>query len=270
MAEESTSWPGVSHPTYTGGLGFTYKWNMGWMNDTLAYMHKEPIHRRYHHNALTFSFLYAFSENFLLPLSHDEIVHGKGALLSKMPGDMWQQQANLRILYAYMWAHPGKKLLFMGSEFGQWNEWRESQELDWMLVKFPAHDGIRTMVRDLNWFMRHEPAMYRYDHNWKGFFWLDCSDFNASVFSFMRRADEYRPVLWVFNFTPVVREGYRVPCPDGGMWRECFNSDSERYGGSNVGNPDLLFAERSDFGDGMSLNLTLPPLGAIALMPAEG
>ena len=269
LAEESTSWPGVSRPTYAGGLGFTYKWNMGWMHDTLMYMSKEPIHRCHHHNSLTFSFLYAFSENFLLPLSHDEVVHGKGAMLSKMPGDMWQQQANLRILYAYMWAHPGKKLLFMGSEFGQWREWNESRELDWMLLDFPAHDGIRTLVRDLNGLMRREPAMHRYDHNWKGFSWLDCSDFNASVYSFMRRADNDKPVMWVFNFTPVVREGYRIPCPDGGAWRECLNTDSHYYGGSNVGNPGLRYADHGDFGDGLSLNLTLPPLGAIALMPAE-
>ena len=269
LAEESTAWPGVSHPTYTGGLGFTYKWNMGWMHDTLMYMSKESIHRRYHHNALTFSFLYAFSENFLLPLSHDEVVHGKGAMLSKMPGDMWQQQANLRILYAYMWAHPGKKLLFMGNEFGQWNEWNESRELDWMLLNFPAHDGIRVLVRDLNGLLRREPAMHQYDHNWRGFSWLDCSDFNASVYSFMRRADGHKPVMWVFNFTPVAREGYRVHCPDGGAWRECLNTDSHYYGGSNVGNPGLLIADRGDFGDGLSLKLTLPPLGAIALMPSE-
>lgn len=268
LAEESTSWPGVSHPTYTGGLGFTYKWNMGWMHDTLAYMAKAPVFRRYHHNALTFSFLYAFSENFLLPLSHDEVVHGKGAMLAKMPGDMWQQQANLRILYAYMWAHPGKKLLFMGNEFGQWNEWNESKELDWLLRTFPAHEGIRTLVRDLNGLLRQEPAMHHYDHNWKGFSWLDCTDFNASVYSFIRRADEHPPVMWIFNFTPVVRENYRIHCPDGGLWRECLNTDSRYYGGSDVGNPGLLVADRGDFGDGLSLRLRLPPLGAIALMPA--
>ena len=268
LAEESTSWPGVSHPVYTGGLGFTYKWNMGWMHDTLMYMSKEPIYRKHHHNALTFSFLYAFSENFLLPLSHDEVVHGKGALLSKMPGDYWQQFANLRIMYAYMWAHPGKKLLFMGSEFGQWNEWNENRELDWNLLSYPAHDGIRRLVGDLNGILRREPAMHRYDHNWKGFSWLDCSDFNASVYSFMRRADDEKPVMWVFNFTPVVRYAYRVPCPDGGVWREVLNTDSMYYGGSNVGNPDPLHADRSpDWGDQPSLLLTLPPLAAVALMP---
>lgn len=269
LAEESTSWPGVSRPVYAGGLGFTYKWNMGWMHDTLAYMSREPVHRKYHHNNLTFSFLYAFSENFLLPLSHDEVVHGKGALLSKMPGDMWQQQANLRALYAYMWAHPGKKLLFMGGEFGQWNEWRDNRELDWMLLNFPAHDGIRRLVADLNGLLRREEAMYRCDHNWQGFSWLDCSDFNASVYSFMRRAEGAKPVLWVFNFTPVVREGYRVPCPDGGQWREVLNTDSAYYGGGNVGNPGLSRAESSDWGKQPSLSLTLPPLAGMAFMPEE-
>ena len=267
LAEESTSWPGVSHPTYAGGLGFTYKWNMGWMHDTLAYMSKEPVYRKYHHNNLTFSFLYAFSENFLLPLSHDEVVHGKGALLSKMPGDLWQQHANLRALYAYMWAHPGKKLLFMGGEFGQWNEWRENKELDWLLLGFPAHDGIRHLVRDLNSLLRREPAMYRDDHNWRGFSWLDCSDFGASVYSFMRRSEGSKPVMWVFNFTPVVREDYRIPCPDGGVWREVLNTDSEYYGGSNVGNPGPLHAESTIWGKQPSLCLTLPPLAGVALMP---
>ena len=269
MAEESTSWPGVSHPIYAGGLGFTYKWNMGWMHDTLMYMSKEAVFRKYHHNALTFSFLYAFSENFLLPLSHDEVVHGKGALLSKMPGDMWQQQANLRAMYAYMWAHPGKKLLFMGGEFGQWNEWSDNKELDWLLLTFPAHDGIKRLVSDLNGLLCREPAMHKYDHNWQGFTWLDCSDFNASVYSFMRRADDNKPVMWVFNFTPVVREGYRIPCPDGGVWREALNTDSMYYGGSNVGNPGLLYSQHSGWGDQPSLALTLPPLAALALMPAE-
>jgi 1,4-alpha-glucan branching enzyme len=252
---------------YAGGLGFTYKWNMGWMHDTLMYMSKEAIHRKYHHNALTFSFLYAFSENFVLPLSHDEVVHGKGALLSKMPGDMWQQQANLRALFAYMWAHPGKKLLFMGCEFGQWNEWNCNKELDWDLLSFPAHDGIRHLVSDLNGLLKHEKAMHKRDHDWQGFRWLDCSDFNASVYSFMRLADEAPPLIWVFNFTPVVRENYRIPCPDGGVWREVLNTDSEYYGGSNVGNPFPVTADISDFGNAPSLSLTLPPLAGLAFMP---
>lgn len=268
LAEESTAWPGVSHPVYAGGLGFTYKWNMGWMHDTLLYMSKEPIYRKHHHNALTFSFLYAFSENFLLPLSHDEVVHGKGALLAKMPGDYWQKFANLRIMYAYMWAHPGKKLLFMGGEFGQWNEWSENKELDWNLLTFPAHDSLRRLLGDLNGLLRREPAMYRHDHDWTGFSWLDCSDYSASVYSFMRRSDDAKPVLWVFNFTPVVRRGYRVPCPDGGSWKEVLNTDSAYYGGSNTGNPGIMRAERTrDWGEHPSLQLTLPPLAAIALMP---
>ena len=267
LAEESTAWPGVSRPSYTGGLGFTYKWNMGWMHDTLLYMSKEAVHRKYHHNALTFSFLYAFSENFVLPLSHDEVVHGKGALLSKISGDAWQQQATLRALYAYMWAHPGKKLLFMGGEFGQWNEWDESRELDWSLLAFPAHDGIRHLVRDLNALLRREPAMHKYDHDWQGFSWLDCSDVNASVYSFMRRADSAPPVLWVFNFTPVAREGYRIPCPDGGKWQEVLNTDSKYYGGSNVGNPCPVRAGMAGHDQAPSLVLTLPPLGGFAMMP---
>ncbi len=268
LAEESTSWPGVSRPVYAGGLGFTFKWNMGWMHDTLKYMSKEPVHRKFHHNNLTFSFLYAFSENFLLPLSHDEVVHGKGALLSKMPGDMWQQQANLRILYAYMWAHPGKKLLFMGSEFGQWREWSESRELDWNLLGYPAHDGIRVLVRDLNGLLRREPAMHKHDHDWTGFSWLDCADYEASVYTFVRTAEGYPPVLWVFNFTPVVRYGYHVPCPGEGVWREVLNTDSAYYGGSNAGNPFPLRPEYKEWGKGPSLALTLPPLAAVALMPA--
>ena len=269
LAEESTSWPGVSHPTYTGGLGFSYKWNMGWMHDTLSYMSKEPIYRKYHQNALTFSFLYAFSENFILPLSHDEVVHGKKALLTKMPGDMWQQQANLRAMFAYMWAHPGKKLLFMGGEFGEWNEWNENRGLDWELLSFPAHDGIRHLVRDLNFLLKREPAMYKYDYSWQGFTWLDFSDVNASVYSFMRRADDFPPIMWVFNFTPVVRENYRIPCPDGGVWNEVLNTDSAFYGGSNVGNPYELTADVSGFGNAPSISLTLPPLAAAAFMPVK-
>jgi 1,4-alpha-glucan branching enzyme len=270
LAEESTDWPGVSRPVYAGGLGFTFKWNMGWMHDTLLYMSKPPIFRKYHHNAMTFSLLYAFSENFLLPLSHDEVVHGKGALLSKMPGNMWEQQANLRALFAFMWAHPGKKLLFMGGEFGQWNEWRDDRELDWELTMFPAHDGIRSLVRDLNGLLCREPAMYRHDHDWGGFSWLDCADVNASVFSFVRRAENSPPVVWVFNFTPVVRENYRIPCPDGGVWKEILNTDSELYGGGNVGNPALYAAGPSEWSNDPSLSLTLPPLAAAAFMPNAG
>ncbi|CAK7064660.1 MAG: 1,4-alpha-glucan branching enzyme GlgB [Desulfovibrio sp.] len=267
IAEESTSWPGVSRPVYTGGLGFTFKWNMGWMHDTLGYMQENPVYRSYQHNALTFSMLYAFSENFVLPLSHDEVVHGKGALLSKMPGDTWQQQANLRLLYAYMWAHPGKKLLFMGSEFGQWNEWNQDKELDWVLLDFASHRGIRSLVQDLNWFLRANPAMYEHDHDWSGFEWMDFSDYNASVYSFLRKAEGSDPVLWVFNFTPVVRQNYRVPCPFGGKWHEVLNSDSEIYGGSNVGN----FGEREAMHEDNRhcIDITLPPLGALAFKPVR-
>ena len=267
IAEESTSWPGVSRPVYTGGLGFTFKWNMGWMHDTLGYMQEDPVYRKYQHNALTFSMLYAFSENFVLPLSHDEVVHGKGALLSKMPGDIWQKQANLRLLYAYMWAHPGKKLLFMGSEFGQWNEWDQDKELDWLLLDFASHRGIRSLVQDLNWFMRNNPAMYAHDHDWSGFEWMDFSDYASSVYSFCRQSKGSPPVLWVFNFTPVVRENYIVPCPFDGTWREVLNSDSEHYGGSNVGNfGDHQAKERER---GFYLTLTLPPLAGIAFMPGK-
>ncbi len=270
LAEESTAWPGVSRPVYAGGLGFTFKWNMGWMHDTLGYMSKDPVHRKHHHNALTFSFLYAFSENFLLPLSHDEVVHGKGALLSKMPGDMWQQQANLRLLYAYMWAHPGKKLLFMGGEFGQWTEWNESRGLDWSLEGFPAHAGIRAEVRDLNAILREEPAMHLRDHDWEGFTWLDCSDYASSVYSFARTTPGERPIMWVFNATPVVRRNYQAPCPLEGCWRERFNSDSRYYGGSDVGNPGMLTTAQGHWSGRPALTLTLPPLAGIALVPEEG
>ncbi len=268
IAEESTSWPGVSRPLYTGGLGFTFKWNMGWMHDMLDYMRKDPIYRPHHHNSLTFSMLYAFSENFVLPLSHDEVVHGKGALLSKMPGDMWQQQANLRLLYAYMWAHPGKKLLFMGGEFGQWNEWDASRELDWCLRQFPAHEGIRSLVRDLNHLLVREPALHRCDHDWSGFRWVDITDYAASVISFLRKAPGAKPLLWIFNFTPVVRTHYRIAAPQGGQWCELLNSDSGLYGGSNVGNNGAVTAERDHFSGDHYLELTLPPLGALCLCPA--
>lgn len=265
IAEESTAWPGVSRPTYTGGLGFTFKWNMGWMNDTLAYFAKEPVHRAWHHNSLTFSMLYAFTENFVLPISHDEVVHGKGALLSKMPGDMWQQFANLRLLLSYQWAHPGKKLLFMGCEFGQWNEWDCKRELDWILHEFDTHTGVSRLVGDLNRILRETPAMYEADTSWKGFEWMSVNDWSNSVLAFARLSPGRAPVLWVFNFTPVVRHGYSVRCPGGGHWREVFNSDAAIYGGSNVGNAGG--AEAWDSAGGTHLTLTLPPLSAMAFMP---
>lgn len=266
VAEESTAWPGVSRPVYTGGLGFTFKWNMGWMNDTLSYFHKDPVHRAYHQNKLTFSMIYAFSENFVLPLSHDEVVHGKGALISKMPGDMWRQFANLRLLLAYQWAHPGKKLLFMGSEFGQWNEWTSRRPLDWVLLSYPNHDSIRALVRDLNGLLVREPAMHKADMDWSGFEWVDFSDYQASVLSFLRKAADAEPLLWVFNFTPVVRENYCVGCPSPGLWSEVLNTDSEAYSGSNVGNAGMLDAKPSEQEGGWPyyLQMTLPPLAGMA------
>lgn len=265
IAEESTSWPGVSRPLYTGGLGFTFKWNMGWMNDSLEYFSNDPIYRSYNHNSLTFTMLYAFSENFILPLSHDEVVHGKGTILSKMSGDVWQKQANLRLLYAYMWAHPGKKMIFMGSEFGQWNEWSPRKELDWCLLQFPTHDGIRALVRDLNKMLVTEEAMHKEDFSWKGFKWVDFSDYGASVISFLRTGGEGTPLFWIFNFTPVVRYHYRVASPKSGMWEEVLNSDSMYYGGSNVGNIGQIETCPDDFGGEGYIELTLPPLGAICL-----
>ncbi len=265
IAEESTAWPGVSRPVYAGGLGFTFKWNMGWMHDMLDYMRLDPVYRAYSHNALTFSLLYAFNENFVLPFSHDEVVHGKGALLSKMPGDVWQKQANLRLLYAYQWAHPGKKLLFMGGEFGQWNEWSEKGELDWMLYDFPAHSALTGLLRDLNGLYRREPAMHRHDHDWTGFSWLDFSDYGSSVISFVRRAKDAPCLAWVFNFTPVVRQRYCVPIPHGGCWREVLNTDSRYYGGSDVGNPGLHPAHERP--GGHFIEITLPPLAGVAFMP---
>ncbi|WP_022660782.1 1,4-alpha-glucan branching protein GlgB [Paucidesulfovibrio longus] len=264
IAEESTSWPGVSRPVYAGGLGFTFKWNMGWMNDTLAYFRKQPIHRSHHHQNLTFSMLYAFTENFLLPISHDEVVHGKGALLSKMPGDSWQQFANLRLFLAYQWAHPGKKLLFMGCEFGQWNEWNCSRELDWILMTFDTHRGVSHLVGDLNRLLREQPALHAHDHDWDGFQWLDFADHNASVISFLRKSPGAAPVLWVFNFTPVPRENYAVPCPLEGEWRERLNTDAGCYGGTNLGNGGAVLARPEN--GGPTLRLTLPPLAALAFV----
>jgi 1,4-alpha-glucan branching enzyme len=266
FAEESTAWTMVSRPTYIGGLGFDLKWNMGWMHDMLDYMSHEPIHRRYHHSSLTFSLLYAFTENFILPLSHDEVVHGKGALLAKMPGDMWQQFANLRALYAYMFAHPGKKLLFMGSEFGQWNEWNFDQPLDWMLLDFDTHRGLQKCVSDLNKLYVREAALHEIDFSWEGFQWIDFHDVDSSIVSFIRRshnpADE---IVVAVNLTPVPRYGYRVGVPQAGTWREIFNSDSSYYGGSNVGNVLLPTDDKPWQGQNFSVMMTLPPLGVVYL-----
>jgi 1,4-alpha-glucan branching enzyme len=261
-AEESTAWPGVSRPTYDGGLGFTYKWNMGWMNDTLSYMRNEPIHRKYHQNELTFSLIYAFTENFMLPLSHDEVVHGKGSLIGQMPGDMWQKFANLRLLYSYMWTHPGKKLLFMGGELAQWNEWNHDHGPQWELLDFDTHRGVQQLVSDLNKIVIANPALHELDFSGDGFEWVDCMNADDSVLAFLRKGTgDAPPVLVCCNFTPVVRRGYRVGAPASGFWKEIFNSDSEAYGGSNVGNyPGLNTTGDGEHGRPDSILVDLPPL----------
>jgi 1,4-alpha-glucan branching enzyme len=267
IAEESTAWPSVSRPTYLGGLGFSLKWNMGWMNDTLTYFSKDSIYRRYEHNKLTFSLLYAFSENFMLPFSHDEVVHGKNSLLHKMPGDMWQQFANLRLLFAYQYAHPGKKLLFMGQEFGQRREWSEAGSLDWHLLEYESHRGVQRLVQDLNKLFASEPSLHQVDFDWQGFEWLDANDSDNSVFSFIRRGKNPDDMLIiVLNATPVVRYGYRIGVPRPGHYEEVFNSDALIYGGSNVGNLGGMNAgEHAWMGRRYSLSLTLPPLAAVFL-----
>jgi 1,4-alpha-glucan branching enzyme len=269
FAEESTAWPMVSRPTYLGGLGFDLKWNMGWMHDTLEYMAHEPIHRRYHHNGLTFSLLYAFTENFILPFSHDEVVYGKRAMLAKMPGDYWQKFANLRLLYGYMFAHPGKKLSFMGGEFGQWNEWNFQGSLDWMLLDFDPHRKLQRYVQDLNALYRAQPALHEVDFSWEGFQWIDFHDVDQSIVSFLRRAKGPDDLLVVAaNFTPVPREGYRVGVPVPGFYSEIMNSDSEAYWGSNMGNRGGLPADPVPWqGQPYSLLLTLPPLAIVYLKP---
>ncbi len=265
IAEESTAWPQVSRPVYVGGLGFSLKWNMGWMHDMLGYISRDPIHRRYHHHAATFSMIYAYHENFMLVLSHDEVVHGKGALLSKMPGDSWQRFANLRAFYAFMLGHPGKKLTFMGSEFGQWKEWSHESSLDWHLTEFPDHRRLQDYVRALNNLYRGEPALWENDFESGGFEWIDCNDSDNSVFTFLRwdRARE-RGLVFGVNFTPVARERYRVGVPRPGFYAEALNSDSETFGGGNIGNAGGLAAENVSWhGRPQSLLATLPPLGAV-------
>ena len=266
-AEESTSWPGVSRPVHAGGLGFSYKWNMGWMHDMLQFTHENPIHRRWHHNLVTFSMLYAFTENFILPFSHDEVVHGKGAMLDKMPGDVWQKRATLRTLYAYMFGHPGKKLLFMGDEFGQWREWDHDRSLDWHLLDDPAHAALRRFVQDLNARLREEPALYECDFDPGGFRWIDCNDNENSIVSMARFARDRRDSLvMVFNFTPVPRPEYRVGVPEPGWYAERLNSDSSVYGGSNVGNAGGVGSEPVPaHGFEQSVRLMVPPLGALYL-----
>jgi 1,4-alpha-glucan branching enzyme len=268
IAEESTSWPQVSRPVFMGGLGFSMKWNMGWMHDTLDYMAHDPIHRRYHHGSLTFSIWYAFSENFTLPISHDEVVYGKGSLIGKMPGDRWQKFANARLMLGWMWGHPGKKLLFMGSEFGQWREWNHDRQLDWHLTHEADHAGLQRWCADLNRAYRENPALYRRDFSHEGFEWVDGNDYDNSVVTFLRWAEEGPPVLVVCNFTPVVREGYRVGVPLAGAWREILNSDAPLYGGSGVGNMGRVEAEDHCWhGRSHSLHLRLPPLAVMMFAP---
>jgi 1,4-alpha-glucan branching enzyme len=270
IAEESTSWPMVSRPTYVGGLGFGLKWDMGWMHDTLAYFAVNPLYRRYHHNKLTFRGLYAFSENFVLPLSHDEVVYGKGSLLGKMPGDDWQRFANLRLLYAYMWAQPGKKLLFMGGEFGQWREWSHERSLDWHLLhESPFHGQLQLLVGELNRLYRSEGALHQLDAQPAGFEWVAADDVENGVYAFLRKGrDPRRPVLAIFNTTPIPRFNYRLGVPLEGVWAEVMNSDSGAFGGSNHGNVGGVMASPvPSHGRPCSLNLTLPPLGALYLTP---
>ena len=266
IAEESTAWPMISRPVYLGGLGFSMKWNMGWMNDTLSYIKQDPVHRRYHHNQLTFGQLYAYSENFVLPFSHDEVVHGKRSLLDKMPGDAWQKFANIRLLLAYQMTYPGKKLNFMGNEFGQGREWAVGQSLDWHLLDTGWHQGVRNMLRDLSHLYRNIPALYELDFVPEGFSWIDCHDADQSIIGYLRRARDGSFVIVVLNFTPVPRQGYRIGVPMGGDYRERFNSDSELYGGANAGNGTGLQAENIPWmGFQHSIVMTVPPLAGVIL-----
>ncbi len=266
IAEESTAWPMVSRPTHSGGLGFGMKWNMGWMHDTLSYFSHDPVHRKYHQNALTFSMVYAYHENYMLPLSHDEVVHGKRSLVGRMPGDHWQQMANARLLLGYMYAHPGKKLLFMGGEFAQWREWNHDQSLDWHLLAHAPHEHMRQWVRSLCHFYRRTPALYEEDFSPDGFEWIDQSDHEQSVLVFLRKSRAGRLLVVAANFTPVPRHGYRIGIPIAGSWRECMNSDDVRFGGSGVGNPGVCgTAPEPMHGREFSLLLTLPPLAIIFL-----
>ena len=271
IAEESTSWGGVSRPTYEGGLGFSMKWNMGWMNDTLQYFRKDPIHRKYHHDELTFSLIYAFSENFMLPFSHDEVVHGKGSLIDQMPGDPWQKFANLRLLYAYMWTHPGKNLIFMGCEIAQWTEWNFNNQLDWNLLEHDTHQGVQKMVADLNGLCRREPALHQIDFDGQGFEWIDASNRDNSVLAYLRFGkDRNEFVVVCCNFTPTVLKNYRVGVPVAGHYQEIFNSDSTYYGGSNRGNGTGIDSEEIEAQQReQSIEVTLPPLGVTILKKVQ-
>ena len=265
VAEESTSWPMVSRPLYVGGLGFGMKWDMGWMHDMLAYMSEDPIHRKFHHNKLTFRMIYSFNENFVLPLSHDEVVYGKGSLLQKMPGDDWQRFANLRLLFGVMYAQPGKKLLFMGGEFGQWNEWYHETSLDWNLLEHPSHSGVQRWVTDLNQLYKNEPALHELDFDQAGFEWIDCNDSQQSTLSLLRKGLSTEDTIVIAcNFTPVPHHNYRVGVPEGGLWREILNSDAQEYDGSGQGNFGAVGAETTSFhGRPYSVNITLPPLAIV-------
>jgi 1,4-alpha-glucan branching enzyme len=265
IAEESTAWPGVSRPTYLGGLGFGFKWNMGWMHDFLQYMSLDPIYRRFHHGNITFSLLYAFQEHFILVLSHDEVVHGKRSLIGKMPGDEWQKFANLRMFYAWMYGQPGKKLLFMGGEFGQWHEWNHDTSLDWHLLELPRHDGLRRLVQHLNYVYKSEPALWQQDDSFEGFEWIDFHDADNSVVSFLRKSREGETIVFIVNATPIVRHDYRLGVPRPGFYREIINTDSETYGGGNVGNYGGLQSEdRQWMGREHSILIQLPPLATLA------
>lgn len=264
MAEESTAWPQVTRPTWTGGLGFSIKWNMGWMHDILDYISRDPIHRRYHHDQLTFGLLYAFTENFVLPFSHDEVIHGKGSLLNRMPGDEWRKFANLRLLYTLMFTYPGKKLLFMGCEFGQGTEWNFNQPLDWYVLQYPQHQGLQTLVKDLNHLYKNYPALHQYDFNHSGFDWIDCHDVEQSIISYRRKGTNDDLII-ILNFTPIVRENYHIGVPSEGVYFEIFNSDSAYYEGSNIGNREILSEPEPWMGHQQSIHLTLPPLGGIIL-----
>jgi 1,4-alpha-glucan branching enzyme len=268
FAEESTAWPMVTRPTDVGGLGFGLKWNLGWMHDTLKYFKEDPVHRKFHHNKITFSIWYAFNENFVLPLSHDEVVHGKGSLLRRMPGDDWQRFANMRLLFGYMWTHPGKKLLFMGGEFGQWSEWNHETSLDWHLLEGPLHRSLRHWIGDLNRLLRERPALYANDFDKQGFEWIDASDADQSILAYLRRGRQGELLLVVCNFTPVPRHGYHIGVPAAGSWRELLNSDAPLYGGSGQGNLGVVeTAAMPMHGRAQSLPLTLPPLAIVILEP---
>jgi 1,4-alpha-glucan branching enzyme len=266
IAEESTSWPGVTRPTYLGGLGFGLKWNMGWMNDSLGYISREPVHRMWHHNEMTFAMVYAWSEHFVLPISHDEVVHGKGSLVQKMPGDRWQKTANLRAYLGYMWAHPGKQLLFMGSEFAQTSEWSEERGLEWWLCEYQDHYGVQHCVRDMNAAYRETRALWDQDNTPEGFQWIDANDASGNVFSWLRIGSDGSVLASITNFSPVVRGDYRVGLPSTGYWREVLNTDAEAYGGSGVGNfGGVLADEQAWHGRPASAMVTLPPLATVWL-----